>query len=177
MASLKSILDEEFRLLESKTSGKPKKNFKKVSEVLGSKKHGLKKQRMKIKRKRLELSAPKSKLYLNAVTTEDEQSSNARVEKNLERLMTLSKFSGAKLAAGAGDKILSHNIGTKRYYEPKEKAIMEKLEGKKKPQDEDEERAAFTEEDFESFSREYFCNSGPINRQNLEMKKKKSTFF
>ena len=178
MASLKSILDQEFRLLESKASGKKKKNLKKVSEELGSKRHGLKSRRTKIKNERLELSVPKCKLYLNSATVGDDRlCSNSRIEKNLENLMALTKFSGAKLSAEAGENIFGYNTKTKRYYEPKEKSMLENLDGKNKNKNDGEERATFTEDDFETLSKEYFCNSGQINRQSLETKKKKAAFF
>ena len=63
------------------------------------------------------------------------------------------------------ESIIQQLEGTKRHYEPKGRKLLkpsQKAKKTKKPS------TAFTEEDFEKFSSEYFVHSKPIRKETPE---------
>lgn len=175
--SLKSIVEEEFKAMEAASgSGAKPKKLKKVEQVLGSNRHGLKRRRIKEKRQRQRQSAPKPNIFISGFPDPEDANRDANaVEKNVEKLMRLSAFSGTKMAGNdTVRKLVDAARTSKRTYEPKE--VIKATKAKKTKPDPDDS-TVFTEEDFAAFAKEMkFANSGLINRSNLEKKKKETAF-
>jgi len=83
----------------------------------------------------------------------------ATIEKNTEKLLQLSgSKSGVKKVAF--DSIFDQIASSKRHYEPKGRNLLKPTE-RKKPKNQGQ-TSAFTEQDFEEFSKSFFANSAPI---------------
>ena len=167
--SIKDILETEFKSIES--GGKSKKKEKKIKNCLGPQRHGLKKARLLLKKQRLEQCQPRNKLYMNRIEFEskDERDEEEKVEAEIERLIKFSEHSGSRIAGSVT--VVQHNHKTKRAYTPKCRRISDKSEGKKKPK-QNNSNSLFTDQDFETFAKEYFGNSEPINQTTLDNKRK-----
>ena len=89
-------------------------------------------------------------------SSEDTKVKQAKVvEKNVEKLLSKSKPS-----AGKYESIIQQLDSTKRHFEPKGRKLL----SKKKKVTVKRETSAFTEEDFENFSQEYFVHSKPLKK-------------
>ena len=90
-----------------------------------------------------------------------------KTKENIEKLLALSENSGAKLSSSSAQAIIEHSVKSKRHYEPKSRKFLNSL----KPEKKAEETSIFSEEDFQTLSKEYFCNSDLLNQMTLERKK------
>jgi len=180
-ASVKSILDKEFRNFEKGGKSKIGKK-KKIKDCLGPERHGLKKQKLKLKRQRSAENAPKKRLFLAAAADHQyigddvsEKSDDITIEESVKNLMRLSQFSGSKLTGSS--KVVEHNMKSKRNYEPKCRQMNEFYSSGKKKRNNARDKSSstlFTDEDFEKFSKEYFGKSEPINSKTIQNKRKKA---
>lgn len=83
----------------------------------------------------------------------------ATVAKNTEKLFQLSTKS--RVNKVPFDSIFDQIASSKRYYEPKGRNLLRPTEKKKKDQAQGQ-TSAFSEQDFEEFSKSFFANSLPI---------------
>ena len=92
-----------------------------------------------------------------------------KTKENIEKLLALSENSGAKMSSSSAQAIIEHSVKSKRHYEPKSRKFLNSL----KPEKKAEQTSIFSEEDFETLSKQYFCNSDPLNQMTLERKRER----
>ena len=93
-------------------------------------------------------------------SNEDVKAKNDKVvEKNVNKLLKKSHQSASKY-----DSIIQQLDSTKRHFEPKGRKLL----SKKRKIVAKKETSAFTEEDFEKFGEEYFVNSKPLKKVDID---------
>jgi len=176
--SVKSVLDAEFSQMNSEKKKKVSK-LSKVKEVKRvHQRHGLKKQRQKLREERQLASVPRrGSTWSHAPEAAETHVPDpaAVAEANARRLLAMS----AALSGVSTGAINEHQLASKRTYTPKCRLMEEKMRGGKamtstmKKRQAAEGATLFSDQDFEDFSKEYFGFSEPVSQKTIKARRKK----